>query len=48
MFKAVDTLEISKENHIIEQLHKLGFYKTNGLSYKELVHKLAVEKSGRE
>lgn len=34
--KAVDYQEWLMINHITDQLHKLGYYDTNGKTYKEL------------
>ena len=34
-----------KRMHVIEQLHQLGFKDTDGLSYEELVRKLATARA---
>lgn len=36
-----------KTAHVIEQLNKLGFYATDGLSYRELKRTLALERAKR-
>ncbi|MBB6452007.1 hypothetical protein HNQ94_000428 [Salirhabdus euzebyi] len=40
--KAADVLETHKRNHIVEQLHKLKYFDTDGKSYEELKRKLAI------
>ena len=38
-YVAMDELEM---NHLIEQLRKFGFTKTEGLTRRELIHKLST------
>ena len=40
--KTHETLDDLKINHIIDQLHEFGYTETDGLSPRELAHKLAV------
>lgn len=40
--KTVDVQENLKRQHIVDRLHELNYYDTDGKTYKELVHKLAV------
>lgn len=40
--KTHDTLDNLKINHIIDQLNDFGYTETDGLTYRELVSKLAT------
>lgn len=41
MYRLLDDL---KKKHIIEQLHNLGYYDTDGKTYKELKHMLVIKR----